>query len=156
MSLRVDGDFVSEDKSLLDLTTAHLNTGLRGVPVGTCRTSYVTPGEGVHYCGYPISELAMMSPEDIVYLLFHKELPTLEQSVGFREELQGRGAIPDGIEQVLASLPKDGHPMDWLSIGIHTLGMLGGVDDLREDEMNLICILYTSPSPLDRTRSRMQ
>jgi len=77
---------MSEEESLLDLTTAHLNTGLRGVPVGTCRTSYVTPGEGVHYCGYPISELAMMSPEDIVYLLFHKELPTLEQSVEFRRD----------------------------------------------------------------------
>ena len=138
MSLSVDGGFMSVDKSLLDLTTAHLNTGLRGVPVGTCRTSFVTPEEGVHYCGYPIAELAMLAPEDVVYLLFHKELPNLEQSVEFREELQSRGTIPDGLEQVLATLPKEGHPMDWLSIGIHTLGMLGGVDDWREDAMNLI------------------
>jgi len=129
---------VSEDRSLLNLTTGHLNTGLRGVPVGTCRTSFVTPEEGVHYCGYPITELAMLAPEDVVYLLFHKELPNLEQSVEFREELQSRGAIPDGLEQVLATLPREGHPMDWLSIGIHTLGMLGGVGDWREDAMNLI------------------
>jgi citrate synthase len=129
---------VSEDRSLLNLTTGHLNTGLRGIPVGTCRTSFVTPEEGVHYCGYPITELAMLAPEDVVYLLFHKELPNLEQSVEFREELQSRGAIPDGLEQVLATLPREGHPMDWLSIGIHTLGMLGGVDDWREDAMNLI------------------
>ena len=134
----MDGDLVSDDRSLLNLTTAHLNTGLRGVPVGTCRTSFVTPEEGVHYCGYPITELAMLAPEDVVYLLFHKELPNLEQSVEFREELQSRGAIPDGLEQVLATLPREGHPMDWLSIGIHTLGMLGGVDDWREDAMNLI------------------
>ena len=65
----------------------------------------------------------MMSPEDIVFLLFNKELPNLEQSVEFRENLQARGSLPDGIEEVLATLPKDGHPMDWLSIGIHTLGM---------------------------------
>ena len=129
---------MSEDRSLLNLTTGHLNTGLRGVPVGTCRTSFVTPEEGVHYCGYPITELAMLAPEDVVYLLFHKELPNLEQSVEFREELQSRGAIPDGLEQVLATLPREGHPMDWLSIGIHTLGMLGGVGDWREDAMNLI------------------
>ena len=133
--------FVNEKRSLLDLTTSHLNTGLRGVPVGTCRTSYVTPNEGVHYCGYPIGELAMLSPEDVVFLLFHKELPTLEQSVEFRDDLQSRGAIPDGLEQVLATLPKDGHPMDWLSIGIHTLGMLGGVDDWREDALNLIAMM---------------
>ncbi len=131
------GDLMSEDDSLLNLTTSHLNTGLRGVPVGTCRTSFVTPGEGVHYCGYPIGELASLAPEDVIYLLHHKELPDLEQSSEFRAELQTRGAIPDGLEDVLASLPKDGHPMDWLSIGIHTLGMLGGTGDWHEDTLNL-------------------
>tara|TARA_B100001113_G_scaffold5655_1_gene4735 strand:- start:2958 stop:4124 length:1167 start_codon:yes stop_codon:yes gene_type:complete len=129
---------LSDEESIFDLTTAHLNTGMRGIPVGTCRTSFVTPTEGVHYCGYPISELAMMSPEDIVYLLFHKELPNLEQSSEFRENLQSRGALPPGVEEVLATLPKKGHPMDWLSIGIHTLGMLGGVGDWSEDALNLI------------------
>ncbi len=132
------GKIMGDEESLLELTTSHLNTGLRGVPVGTCRTSFVTPTEGVHYCGYPISELAMMSPEDIVYLLFHKNLPDLDQSVEFRKELQSRGELPQGVEEVLATLPKDGHPMDWLSIGIHTLGMLGGVDDWKEDALNLI------------------
>jgi len=132
------GFFLGDEESIFDLTTAHLNTGMRGIPVGTCRTSFVTPTEGVHYCGYPISELAMMSPEDIVYLLFHKELPTLEQSSAFRKNLQSRGTLPSGVEEVLANLPKDGHPMDWLSIGIHTLGMLGGVGDWNEDALNLI------------------
>jgi len=124
-------------ESLLELTTAHLNSGLRGVPVGTCRTSFVTPDEGVHYCGYPIRELAMLAPEDVIYLLYNKELPTLEQSVSFRKELQSRGSIPSGIEDVLASLPRDGHPMDWLSIGIHTLGMLSGTGDWYDDALNL-------------------
>ena len=132
------GEFLADDESLLELTTAHLNIGMRGVPVGTCRTSFVTPTEGVHYCGYPISELAMMSPEDIIYLLFNKELPNLEQSVEFREDLQSRGELPSGVEEVLATLPREGHPMDWLSIGIHTLGMLGGVDDWKEDALNLV------------------
>ena len=135
---RFGGEFLADEESLLELTTAHLNIGMRGVPVGTCRTSFVTPTEGVHYCGYPISELAMMSPEDIIYLLFNKELPNIEQSVEFREDLQSRGELPSGVEEVLATLPREGHPMDWLSIGIHTLGMLGGVDDWKEDAMNLI------------------
>jgi len=129
---------VSDEKSLFELTSSHLNTGMRGIPVGTCRTSFVTPTEGVHYCGYPISELASMSPEDIVYLLFNKELPNSKQSTEFMQELQSRGALPEGVETVLSSLPKDGHPMDWLSIGIHTLGMLGGVDNWKEDAMNLV------------------
>ena len=129
---------MSDENSLFELTSSHLNTGMRGIPVGTCRTSFVTPTEGVHYCGYPISELASMLPEDVIYLLFNKELPNPEQSSAFQDDLKSRGAIPDGIEQVLASLPLDGHPMDWLSIGIHTLGMLGGEGDWKSDALNLV------------------
>ncbi|MDG1538034.1 MAG: citrate/2-methylcitrate synthase, partial [Candidatus Poseidoniaceae archaeon] len=120
------------------VTSDHLNTGLRGVPVGTCRTSFVTPTEGVHYCGYPIAELATFAPEDIIYLLFNKELPTPEQSKEIRAELAARATIPGDVESVLKTLPRDGHPMDWLSVGIHTLGMLETTNDWRADAMNLI------------------
>ena len=129
---------MSGDEVIFNLKNSHLNTGMRGVPVGTCRTSFVTPTEGVHYCGYPISELGGMEPEDVIYLLFNKELPTEEQSKAFKSDLASRTALPDGTRAVLASLPKDGHPMDWLSIGIHTLGMLDGKEDWKEDSLNLI------------------
>ena len=129
---------MSGDEVIFNLKNSHLNTGMRGVPVGTCRTSFVTPTEGVHYCGYPISELGGMEPEDVIYLLFNKELPTEEQSKAFKADLASRTALPDGTRAVLASLPKDGHPMDWLSIGIHTLGMLDGKEDWKEDSLNLI------------------
>ena len=129
---------MSGKEVLLEVTSDHLNTGLRGVPVGTCRTSFVTPTEGVHYCGYPIAELAAFAPEDIIYLLFNKELPTPEQSKQIRSELAARATIPGDVESVLKTLPRDGHPMDWLSVGIHTLGMLETTNDWRADAMNLI------------------
>lgn len=129
---------MTDDNALFTVTGEHLNTGLRGVPVGTCRTSFVTPGEGVHYCGYPIAELANLQPEDIVYLLFNKELPTPDEASSFRADLQRRCALPSGLEQVFSSLPKEGHPMDWLSVGIHTLGMLDTTGDWKEDALNLI------------------
>jgi citrate synthase len=129
---------MSDKEVLLQVTSDHLNTGLRGVPVGTCRTSFVTPTEGVHYCGYPISELASFAPEDIIYLLFNKELPNAEQSKEIREELSNRATIPGDLESVLKSLPRDGHPMDWLSIGIHTLGMFETTNNWRDDAMNLV------------------
>ena len=132
---------MSDDESLFEITSSNLNSGLRGIPVGTCRTSFVTPEEGVHYCGYPISELAMSAPEDVIFLLFNKELPNLDESVAFREELQLRGTLPSGIEDVLKTLPLEGHPMDWLSIGIHTLGMLDTTEDWKEDALNLIARL---------------
>ena len=86
---------MSDEESIFELTSSHLNTGMRGIPVGTCRTSFVTPTEGVHYCGYPISELASMLPEDVIYLLFNKELPNSDQSLEFQEELKSRGALPE-------------------------------------------------------------
>ena len=129
---------MSDKEVLLQVTTDHLNTGLRGVPVGTCRTSFVTPTEGVHCCGYPISELASFAPEDIIYLLFNKELPNAEQSKEIRAELSARATIPGDLESVLKSLPKDGYPMDWLSIGIHTLGMFETTNNWRDDAMNLV------------------
>ena len=132
------GEQMSEKEDLLEVTSDHLNTGLRGVPVGTCRTSFVTPTEGVHYCGYPITQLASFAPEDIIYLLFNKELPNAEQSAEIRAELSQRATIPGDMESVLSALPKDGHPMDWLSVGIHTLGMFETTNDWRTDAMNLI------------------
>ena len=129
---------MTDNKPLFTVETSHLNTGLRGVPVGTCRTSFVTPTEGVHYCGYPISELAHHAPEDVVYLLFNKELPTPEQAEAFRTDLASRGAVPESVAAVFHTLPKDGHPMDWLSVGIHTLGMLDTTGDWKEDALNLI------------------
>ena len=101
------GEAVTEEANhLLNLTEAHLDIGMRGVPVGTCRTSFVTPGEGVHYCGYPIAELAEMAPEDVVFLLHNKELPTPEQSSAFREDLASRATIPGDLGPVFSSLPR--------------------------------------------------
>ena len=129
---------MDNEEVLCEVTENHLNTGLRGIPVGTCRTSFVTPDEGVHYCGYPIRELVDIPPEDVIYLLFNKELPNAEQSAKFRANLAARAQLPDGVENVLSSLPKNGHPMDWLSVGIHTLGMYDTTGDWLEDALNLI------------------
>ena len=133
------GETVGEEaKHLLDLTESHLDIGMRGVPVGTCRTSFVTPGEGVHYCGYPITELAGMLPEDVVYLLHNKDLPNAEQSQAFRQDLARRATMPGDLGPIFSALPKDGHPMDWLAVGIQTLGMWDCTNDWKEDALNLV------------------
>ena len=131
---------MEDDETLFNVLMSNLDTGLRGIPVGTCQTSYVDPIEGVHYVGYPVEDLVDLEEEDVIYLLLFKELPTPDQSEKFRSELVHRAeSLPTGALRVLESLtPGSGHPMDWLSIGIHSLGMLGGVDDWREDAMNLI------------------
>ena len=131
---------MSEEEELFTITTKHLNSGMRGIPVGTCQTSYVDPLEGVHYVGYPVGDLANMEEEDVIFLLLNKHLPSAEESITFRKELAHRAEeIPTGALRVLESLtPGSGHPMDWLSIGIMALGAAETTGDVRIDSMNLI------------------
>jgi citrate synthase len=126
------------DETLFTLTTAHLNTGLRGVPVGTCRTSKVDPQKGVSYVGYPIAELADRSAEEVAYLLLHRDLPTAEQLATFKAELVSRRGVPSEVLEMMAKLPSDGHPMDWLSVSLELLGMVTKTRDWVEDAYNLI------------------
>ena len=131
---------MSEEDSLFTISEKHLDSGLRGIPVGTCLTSYVDPMEGVHYVGYPVGDLSNLEEEDVIYLLMHKRLPTQEESAAFRKELAHRGEeIPTGALRVLETLtPGTGHPMDWLSIGIMAMGAAETTGDARADSMNLI------------------
>ncbi len=131
---------MSEEDSLFTISEKHLDSGLRGIPVGTCLTSYVDPMEGVHYVGYPVGDLSNLEEEDVIYLLMHKRLPTQEESAAFRKELAHRGEeIPTGALRVLETLtPGTGHPMDWLSIGIMAMGAAETTGDPRADSMNLI------------------
>ena len=128
------------EETLFNVLESNLDTGLRGIPVGTCQTSYVDPIEGVHYVGYPVEDLVNLEEEDVIYLLLFKELPSPEQSEKFRAELALRGeSLPTGALRVLESLtPGSGHPMDWLAIGIMALGTAKATGDIRSDSMNLI------------------
>tara|TARA_B100000959_G_scaffold271345_1_gene319377 strand:- start:3166 stop:4335 length:1170 start_codon:yes stop_codon:yes gene_type:complete len=131
---------MTEQDPLFTISEMHLDSGLRGVPVGTCLTSYVDPMEGVHYVGYPVGDLANLEEEDVIYLLMNKQLPSADESAAFRKELAHRGEeIPNGALRVLETLtPGSGHPMDWLSIGIMAMGAAETTGDAKADSMNLI------------------
>ena len=128
------------EETLFNVLESNLDTGLRGIPVGTCQTSYVDPIEGVHYVGYPVEDLVNLEEEDVSYLLLFKELPSPEQSEKFRAELALRGeSLPTGALRVLESLtPGSGHPTDWLALGIMALGTAEATGDIRSESMNLI------------------
>lgn len=144
---------MSDNKVLFEITEAHLNTGLRGFPVGTVRTSKVDPLEGVSYDGYPIGDLAYLDPEAVVYLMFHKELPTDDQLTAFKAELAERSVVDPHVLDMLGQLPKEGHPMEWLITGLLLLGMTGKVGDWLEDSLNLIARTPTLVANVFRLRS---
>ena len=131
---------MSEEETIFSISEGHLDSGLRGIPVGTCQTSYVDPIEGVHYVGYPVGDLANLEEEDVIFLLMHKRLPDSDESAAFRKELAHRGEeMPNWALRVLEHLtPGSGHPMDWLSIGSMAMGASETTGDVRVDSMNLI------------------
>ncbi|RME24530.1 MAG: citrate (Si)-synthase [Deltaproteobacteria bacterium] len=144
---------MSDHKVLFEITEAHLNTGLRGFPVGTVRTSRVDPLEGVSYVGYPIEDLAYLDPEAVVYLLFHKDLPTDAQLAEFKADLAARSKVDPHVLEMLGRLPREGHPMEWLIAGLVLLGMTGKVGDWREDALNLVARTPTLIANVFRLRS---
>ena len=85
----------TKPKVLFEITEDLLDTGLRGVPVGTCKTSAVDPDTGVSYVGYPIADLKDLPAEDVIYLIHHKSLPTKEQAAAFKADLAQRSKVPD-------------------------------------------------------------
>lgn len=140
-------------KDLFTITESHLDTGLRGFPVGTCLTSRVDPQEGVSYVGYPIADLVDLDPEDVVYLLLHKSLPTPEQAKAFRADLASRMGLPDSVIQALTSLPREGHPMEWLLAGLTLTGMVSKTGDWLEDAKNLVARMPELVAAIFRVRS---
>ena len=140
-------------KVLFEITEAHLNTGLRGFPVGTVRSSVVSPTEGVAYVGYPVADLAYLDPEAVVFLLFYKHLPSDAELVAFKANLAARSAVDPRVIELLSSLPRDGHPMEWLMTGLTFLGMTGKTGDWLEDSLNLVARSATLVANIFRIRS---
>ncbi len=120
--------------------------------MGTCWTSYVDPELGVSYAGYNIAELAYMAPESVIYLLFHKRLPTKAEAAAFDTDLAARSQVDPQVFAMLQSLPRQGHPMEWFCTAIQLLGMEGKSGDYQEDGMNLVARIPAVLAALFRIR----
>ena len=91
---------MSDENVLFQVLDTHLDTGMRGIPVGTCKTSFVDPVDGVHYAGYPIADLSNVDPEDAAFLLFNKDMPNENESRMWKETLAECSEIPSGSSNV--------------------------------------------------------
>jgi len=106
---------------LFKVKESHLDTGLRGIPVGTCRTSSVDPFEGVHYVGIPVRDTVERAPAEVVYLLLHKRWPSDDELHAFLDHLDRAANPPATVGRVLEALGGNVHPMKALSIGLEVL-----------------------------------
>jgi citrate synthase len=126
---------------LFEITKETLETGLRGVPVGYCVTSSVDPHKGLAYVGRPIAEIFGREPIELIYLLYYGEIGTKEQVAHFQKELNQRAQLKQETVRALESLPSTGHSMDLFAAALLVVGMHEGVDDYREDCLNLMAKL---------------
>lgn len=126
------------NKVLFEITEEHLETGLRGYPVGYCTSSVVEPVKGLFYVGRPVDELAVEKPEKVIYLLYKGREGSAEEVDAFAKELHERAACSPELIKQIQLLPRKGHPMQLFSAALLLAGMLEGKDDYREDCLNLI------------------
>lgn len=123
---------------LFEITKDHLETGLRGFPVGYCPTSTVDPQKGLFYAGIAIPALANWTPERVIYLLYYGKEGSEAEVAKFAEELKKRSKVsPEAIAHI-KKLPRTGHPMALFNAAILILGMFECKEDYREDCLNLI------------------
>ena len=99
--------------------------GLEGIVANSTALSDVRGDEGILiYAGYNIDELAgKVSYEEVVYLLWHGELPNKAQLASLHEELGSQRELPAGVVEFLKGAPKDANPMDVIRTGISMLGL---------------------------------
>jgi len=65
-----------ENDILFVIKKSNLDTGLHGYPVGRIYTSELDEERGIFYVGHSIDSLIDRMPEEVMYLLLYKKLPT--------------------------------------------------------------------------------
>lgn len=125
-------------KILFEITEDHLETGMRGFPVGYCITSYVDPLKGLFYKERPIRELAFLPPEQVIYLLMEGSLEKDAKYHYFCEELKKRSHLDPKVREYIQALPKSAHPMKLLVSALTILGAISGEGKYPEDCIDVI------------------
>ncbi|KAK7316723.1 hypothetical protein RJT34_00393 [Clitoria ternatea] len=99
------------DKGLKLYDPGYLNTA----PVRST-ISYIDGDEGIlRYRGYPIEELAEKSTfMEVSYLIMYGNLPSERQLAEWEFAISQHSAVPQGVLDIIQSMPHDAHPMGML------------------------------------------
>lgn len=126
------------DEVLFQVTKEHLETGLRGYPVGYCVTSTVHPEKGLFYCEHPLDSISGWEPEKVIFLLLHGYEGSFEEIAALKANLQERAKLSRDVVRHIRLLPKKGHPMALYAAALLIAGVFEGTGDYQEDCLNLI------------------
>ncbi|RLA64587.1 MAG: bifunctional 2-methylcitrate synthase/citrate synthase [Epsilonproteobacteria bacterium] len=103
----------------------NVKPGLEGVVADTTTISKVMPEiNSLVYRGYPVQDLAeTCNFEEVAYLLWNGELPTMAKLNAFVAKERSMRSISDDLKAVIKKFPKNAHPMDTIRTGVSFLGM---------------------------------
>lgn len=110
--------------------------GLEGIVAARTTLSDVKGDIGeLIYCGYNINELAgNVSYEEVVHLLHHDHLPNSRELAELKATLAGFRELPQGVIDLIKSLPKTCPPMHAIRTGVSALGCFDSTSD--DDSMH--------------------
>ncbi|RDZ65784.1 citrate synthase [Haloferax sp. Atlit-12N] len=123
--------------------SGELKRGLEGVLVTESKLSFIDGDAGqLVYCGYDIEDLARdASYEEVLYLLWHGELPTREELDAFSDELAAHRGLDDGVLDVTRELAEqDESPMAALRTLVSSMSAYdenADFEDVTDREVNL-------------------
>lgn len=111
--------------------------GLEGVVATTSSISSIID-DTLTYVGYNIDDLAENATfEEVVYLLWHRELPTKQQLEELKQQLAENATIPKEIIEHFKMYPIEKvHPMAALRTAISMLGLYDEEADVMTKEAN--------------------
>lgn len=109
--------------------------GLEGIVIADTRLSRVQGDIGrLTYVGYDINDLAEhASFEEVVFLLWYKQLPTRTELTRFRKTLVDEMSLPASELEAMKRFPTNAHPMAVLRTAVSALGLH---DPAAEDNSN--------------------
>ena len=105
-------------------TTSVPAKGLEGVVAANTRLSDVKGDVGeLIYCGYNIDELAgKVAFEEVVHLLYYNHLPNRTELNDLKARLVAERELPEGVVDLIKSLPKNTPPMQAIRTAVSALG----------------------------------
>ena len=126
------GDYLKKGEICMTATK-----GLEGVVAANSSVSSIID-DTLTYVGYTIDDLAEnASFEEVVYLLWHKELPNQVQLDEFKKQLAENASVPAELLNQFKTYPIDKvHPMGALRTAISSLALYDEEADVMSDEAN--------------------
>lgn len=111
--------------------------GLEGVVATSSSISSIIDDK-LTYVGYDIDDLAVnASFEEVIYLLWHRKLPTKQQLEELKKQLSENAALPPEVIEHFKMYPiQKVHPMAALRSAVSLLGLYDDEADLMDTESN--------------------